>query len=248
MAAHSSGTPASSVFVGNLSYDVTEQEVTAFFGQVGPVKGVRMVADRETGKPRGFGFVEYFDVATAESAIRNLSGRELGGRTLRIVFNETNAPPPPRGGGGGFGGGPSPGSFDDRGGPGAGVRGGSQAMANRSRVVGGDLAFHSALGVSSLLGQDPSAPPRADALTQLLARKTRSELYVVLAQMQSLLLQNPQQARGILLQNPVLARCLLQIQVILGYVGNPLGDVAPKGCAPSNTMPGSGRWNEGGGG
>lgn len=48
----------------------------------------RIVTERESGKPRGFGFVEFYDAATAESAIRNLSGTELNGRTMRIVFAE----------------------------------------------------------------------------------------------------------------------------------------------------------------
>ena len=54
--------------------------------EVGPVKSFRLVCDRETGKPKGFGFCEFHDVPTAESAVRNLNGRDLGGRTLRVDF------------------------------------------------------------------------------------------------------------------------------------------------------------------
>ena len=74
------------MFVGNIFYEVTEDMLIKFLGEVGPVKGFRLVCDRETGKPKGYGFGEYFDVPTAESAVRNLNGRDLGGRTLRLDF------------------------------------------------------------------------------------------------------------------------------------------------------------------
>jgi hypothetical protein len=103
--------------------------------------------------------------------------------------------------------------------------------------VGGDLAYHSSVGMSALLGQQapPGAP--ADQLTMLLARKTRSELYEYLTQMQGLLAQNPAQARQILLDNPQLTRALFMMEIILGMVGNPLGDIAPKGAAPLGILP-----------
>jgi cleavage stimulation factor subunit 2 len=83
-----------------------------------------------------------------------------------------------------------------------------------------------------LLGQDPVPNAPADHLTKMLARKTRSELYEYLSQMQSLLHQNPQQARRLLVDNPQLARALFHMEIILGMVSNPLGDIAPKGAAP----------------
>jgi len=88
-----------------------------------------------------------------------------------------------------------------------------------------------------LLGQQaqPNAP--ADQLTSILARKTRSELYEYLAQMQSLLQQHPMQARQVLTDNPQLVRALFQMEVILGMVSNPLGDIAPKGIAPAGLLP-----------
>ena len=89
-----------------------------------------------------------------------------------------------------------------------------------------------------LLGQAPKqGGGSADALTVLLARKTRSELYEYLVQMQSLLHQNPQQARQVLLDNPQLARALFHMEIILGMVSNPLGDIAPKGVAPPGILP-----------
>lgn len=112
----------------------------------------------------------------------------------------------------------------------------ARRAANRQKVVGGDLAYHSSQGMSVLLGQpdQPNAP--ADQLTLILARKTRSELYEYLSQMQALLAQHPHQARQLLIDSPQLARALFQMEIILGMVSNPLGDVAPKGAAPPNLV------------
>lgn len=73
-----------SVFVGNIPYDATEEKLRDIFSAVGPVLSFRIVFDRETGKPKGYGFCEYKDQETATSAIRNLNGRDLGGRQLRV--------------------------------------------------------------------------------------------------------------------------------------------------------------------
>ena len=74
----------SSVFVGNIVYNVTEQQVRELMGEVGPVVKVTMVIDRATGQHKGYGFCQYMDEATAQSAIRNLNGRQLNGREIRV--------------------------------------------------------------------------------------------------------------------------------------------------------------------
>lgn len=107
----------------------------------------------------------------------------------------------------------------------------------RSQLVGADLAYHASHGVAALLGT-PSAPGApADAITATLARKTRSELWEYLAQTKALAQADPGQARQLLVQNPALTKALFQMEVILGLVGNPLGDVAPKGVAPPDLLP-----------
>ncbi|GMT31638.1 hypothetical protein PFISCL1PPCAC_22935, partial [Pristionchus fissidentatus] len=73
-----------SVFVGNISYDVTEEQLRDVFSKAGTVVHLRLVHDRETGKPKGYGFCEFSDVKSAELAIRNLNGHELNGRALRV--------------------------------------------------------------------------------------------------------------------------------------------------------------------
>uniref|UniRef100_T1JH34 RRM domain-containing protein n=1 Tax=Strigamia maritima TaxID=126957 RepID=T1JH34_STRMM len=73
-----------SVFVGNIPYEATEEQLKDIFSEVGPVISFRLVYDRETGKPKGYGFCEYKDQDTALSAMRNLNGYELNGRALRV--------------------------------------------------------------------------------------------------------------------------------------------------------------------
>jgi RNA recognition motif-containing protein len=69
------------IYVGNLSYDTTEDELRQLFGQHGEVGAVNLITDRQTGRPRGFGFVEMEGADTAISALHNY---DLGGRTLTV--------------------------------------------------------------------------------------------------------------------------------------------------------------------
>jgi len=97
------------LYVGNLSFDTTEESLKALFGQHGTVESAKLISDRETGRPRGFGFVEMGN-ADASRAMQALNGKEFEGRALRVnEAQEAN-----RGGGGGGGG--------NRGGGGGGRR------------------------------------------------------------------------------------------------------------------------------
>ncbi|KAJ6817184.1 cleavage stimulating factor 64-like [Iris pallida] len=78
------------VFVGNIPYDATEEQLIQICEEVGPVVSFRLVLDRETGKPKGYGFCEYKDEETALSARRNLQGYEINGRQLRVDFAEND--------------------------------------------------------------------------------------------------------------------------------------------------------------
>jgi RNA recognition motif-containing protein len=87
----------SKIYVGNLPFSATEEAVRALFSQYGTVESVALINDRETGRPRGFGFVE-MPKADAAKAIQSLNGQNMDGRPLKV--NE--AQDKPRGGGGGF--------------------------------------------------------------------------------------------------------------------------------------------------
>lgn len=73
-----------SIYVGNLSYDVTEQDLNTVFAEYGTIKKVSLPTDRETGRMRGFGFVEMGDDAEEAKAIDELEGAEWMGRTLKV--------------------------------------------------------------------------------------------------------------------------------------------------------------------
>lgn len=88
------------IYVGNLPFSATQDELRTLFEQHGTVENVDLIQDRETGRPRGFGFVEMAE-SDAQSAIQALDGQEMDGRNLRV--NEAR-PREPRGGGGGGGG------------------------------------------------------------------------------------------------------------------------------------------------
>ena len=94
------------LYVGNLSYNVTEPELKDVFGENGRnVKEVKVVLDRDTGRPRGFAFVEMTTDAEAAQAIETLNGREIQGRPINVSEARERAPRGGGGGGGGFGGG-----------------------------------------------------------------------------------------------------------------------------------------------
>jgi RNA recognition motif-containing protein len=72
------------IYVGNLSYGMSEDELRDAFGAFGEVSSVKILMDRETGRSRGFGFVEMPNNSEAETAIAQLNGKDVGGRALRI--------------------------------------------------------------------------------------------------------------------------------------------------------------------
>ena len=100
------------IFVGNLSFDTTSADLESLFAQAGTITSATVITDRDTGRSRGFGFVEMSSASEAQKAIQELIGKELQGRTLNV--SEARE----RSGGGGGGGGDRP-----RGGGGGGFGG-----------------------------------------------------------------------------------------------------------------------------
>lgn len=134
------------IYVGNISFGVSEGDLQDAFEQFGVVSQLKIITDRETGRSRGFGFITMDNADEAKAAIEGLNGQDLDGRELSVREATPRAPRPggggggfrggqgggggyrggdkPRGGGGGFRGGPRGGGGDRRGGGGRDRRGG----------------------------------------------------------------------------------------------------------------------------
>jgi RNA recognition motif-containing protein len=113
------------LYVGNLSFSTSSQDLQELFGGAGTVESASIVEDRETGRSRGFGFVEMSSKEEGEAAISQFNGKEVGGRALKV--NEAKPREPRSGGGGGrggFGGGRGGGYGGGRGGNSGGGYGG----------------------------------------------------------------------------------------------------------------------------
>ena len=111
------------LYVGNLPYQVRDNDLEQAFGQFGSVTSAKVMMERDTGRSKGFGFVEMGSDEEAQAAINGMNGQPLGGRNLVVNEARPMEPRPPRSGGGGFGG-PRGGGFGGGGFGGGGNRGG----------------------------------------------------------------------------------------------------------------------------
>ena len=111
------------LYVGNLPYSVRDGDLEQSFGQFGTVTSAKVMMERDTGRSKGFGFVEMGSDAEAQAAITGMNGSPLGGRSLVVNEARPMEPRPPRSGGGGYGGGGGGGGY---GGGGGGYGGGGR--------------------------------------------------------------------------------------------------------------------------
>ncbi|KAI9013318.1 hypothetical protein BC832DRAFT_289532 [Gaertneriomyces semiglobifer] len=201
------------VFVGNIPYDLTEPQLVDIFQEVGPVISFRLVFDRETGKPRGYGFCTYPDPETAASAVRNLNGYDVGGRQLRIAFAESDKE--------------DSGSRDNR---------NDQRQAQPAQSIPGMpiapmQAMPTAIAqqpIASLQPMQaplqpmavPNAEPSTEAVRKAIAAFPPDQLIEVLSQLRMHVQTNVDQVRTLLNQNPQLGYALFQALMTMN-VGDP---------------------------
>ena len=93
------------LYVGNLPYTVRDGDLEQSFGEFGSVTSAKVMMERDTGRSKGFGFVEMGSDAEAQAAIEGMTGQSLGGRSITVNEARPMEPRPPRSGGGGYGGG-----------------------------------------------------------------------------------------------------------------------------------------------
>ncbi|KAK5705799.1 hypothetical protein LTR17_021347 [Elasticomyces elasticus] len=211
------------VFIGNIPYGVSEEQICEIFGRVGTVVNFRLVYDKETQRPKGFGFLEYTDVDAAASAVRNLNDFEVMGRTLRVDYSNDN-------GGGG--------KKED--GAGMGMGGGGRApppahfnlnppgpQQTNGGMPGGDLP---PMPAGQPLADGLTAP---DAISRTLSAIPAPQLLDIISQMKGMSISNPAQATALLAQAPQLGYAMFQALLLCGLVDtNILGSLIQGGAPP----------------
>ncbi|KAL1406122.1 Cleavage stimulation factor subunit 2 tau [Vanrija albida] len=193
--------PGSSRTVFGAS-DVSEEQIAGVFSEVGPVHNVEIKFDPVSGKSKGYAFVQYYDEATALSAVRNLQEVPINSRPVRIELSTDDGPrrggPPRGGGGGGFG--ARPGGFGGRDSP-------------PPRAPAGAAALSIPPGTDPLPGQKAT-----DAISETLGRLQPGELQEVMAGMKTLITTQPDKARELLTSQPQLTYALFQAMLLLKVV------------------------------
>lgn len=185
------------IFIGNIPFEITEEQLIDIFKEVGPVQSFRLMFDRETGRSRGYAFCEYADSETAASAIRNLSGYEIGGRHLKVDKADNEMLPSMAGGSvlGSSGTGTSSNT-----GTSSGVSVSSRPIQNLPGVT----PTTSTATIHSILSAPPFTNPQS--------------LLELLTSLKGTIQNNPDQARHLLSGNPALAYALLQAFISLGLI------------------------------
>ncbi|KAJ0231996.1 Cleavage stimulation factor subunit 2 [Hirschfeldia incana] len=208
------------VFVGNIPYDATEEQLREICGEVGPVVSFRLVTDRETGKPKGYGFCEYKDEETALSARRNLQSYEINGRQLRVDFaeNDKGTDKTKDQGQGGTGLHPAVAATESQ------KQTGGVVDLNMHQPVGIQLAMQAASVMAGALGgpqvglQSTLQVPASDPLTLHLAKMSRSQLSDIISSIKLMATQNKEEARQLLVSRPHLLKSVFLAQIMLGIV------------------------------
>lgn len=187
------------VFIGSIPFEVTEEQLIDIFKEVGPVLSFRLMFDRETGRSRGYAFCEYADSETAASAIRNLTGYEIGGRHLKVDKADNDMLPSAAGGGSVFGSNTGSSSVRDQ-------RDQSTHMPSARPIqnLPGVAPSSSTTAIHSILSVPPFTNPQ--------------NLLELLTSLKGTIQNNPDQARHLLSGNPALSYALLQSFISLGLI------------------------------
>ncbi|CAK7272786.1 hypothetical protein SEPCBS119000_005306 [Sporothrix epigloea] len=216
--------PSKIVFVGNIPYGLSEEQISDIFSSAGRVVSFRLVYDRENGKPKGFGFAEYPDPDSAASAVRNLNDYEVMGRKLRVDFSNESHDEDIMGMGGG-GGGPN----------GSGFSSTSMAHGSSSLAIHGGSSGGGGGGLPPLPpGKDiPPGASATDEISRVLRTLPPTQLLDVLIQMKTLATNEPARATELLAQAPQLAFAVFQALLLMDLVSpEAIQAVLETGTAP----------------
>ncbi|KAJ4375120.1 hypothetical protein N0V83_002204 [Neocucurbitaria cava] len=199
------------VFIGNIPYGGTEELIVETLGRVGQVNNFRLVYDKETGRPKGFGFAEFADADAAASAVRNLNDYDLMGRKLRVDWsNESGS------------GDNAPSNRD------------AQPPMNGQPPAAAPAQQPSALGPLPPGVELPPTLTCPDAISRTLSTLPPEQLLDILSQMKGLVMTDPAKATELLRQAPQLAYAIFQSLLLLQLVDPQiLGSLVETSAAPA---------------
>ncbi|KAL7792994.1 hinge domain of cleavage stimulation factor subunit 2 domain-containing protein [Trichoderma ceciliae] len=207
--------PSRVVFVGNIPYGLSEEQITDIFSSAGKVERFRLVYDSETGRPKGFGFADYPDTDSASSAVRNLNEYEIMGRKLRVDFSNEQK------------------STDDD----------SQTPGQNTGASNGGAASGYSSQPTPLppLPAGKEIPPGltcTDAISRTLNTLPPPQLLDILSQMKTLASSEPQRATELLQQAPQLAYAVFQSLLLMGLVSpEAIQSVVDPNAPPPTQLP-----------
>ncbi|RAK96335.1 putative polyadenylation factor subunit CstF64 [Aspergillus ibericus CBS 121593] len=205
-----------SVFLGNIPYNLTEEQVKDILSSAGTVTKFRLMMNPETGKPKGYGFADFADADAAASAVRNLNDYEIMGRKIRVDWphnNEKDSIPPDY----------------------------SQLNAPINQDGAQQQQQQQSSAPLPPLPPGVEVPPHLDcpnAISQTLASLPPNQLLDVLSQMKSLVMADPARATELLRQAPQLAYAIFQALLLMNLVDySTLGSVVEQASQPSAPAP-----------
>ncbi|KAF5528574.1 Cleavage stimulation factor subunit 2 [Colletotrichum aenigma] len=208
--------PSRVVFVGNIPYGLSEEQISDIFSSAGKVLNFRLVYDRETGRPKGFGFAEYPDNDSAASAVRNLNDYEIMGRKLRVDFSNEG------------------GSDDNNDAHGHGRDGGNASHPSNGYNPAAPPAPSGNLPPLPAGKELPPNVTATDAISRTLNTLPPSQLLDILTQMKALASSDPARATELLQQAPQLAYAVFQALLLMGLVSpEAIHSVLEPGGAPA---------------
>lgn len=195
------------VFVGNLAFSTTEEQLYQAFSEIGRIVKVRMVSDLETGKPRGFAFIEFEDPQAALSAIRNMNEYEINGRRIRVNFSNSS-------------------HLEQL----AGQLGMDLSHVGAGGQKGKDKTDDKGAGAGGAGGVAGSK-----AVATSLKRMNKGEMYDVVAKLKEISDSDPDEARKLLTQHPQLPEAILYLMSELDMIKTPLTSAVgvPMAAPPS---------------
>lgn len=198
------------VFIGNIPYNLAEEQILSIFSSVGQIQSFRMVFDSENGRPKGFGFLEFADTDAAASAVRNLNNYEIMGRELRVDFSHVGGKEDT-----------VPANYNAQ--PPQPPQASSQSNGLPPLPPGAEI---------------PPTLTCTSAISKTLQSLPPPQLLDILSQMKGLVLGDPQKATELLKQAPQLSYAIFQALLLMGLVDTTvLASVVEQAAQPVHPPP-----------